>query len=261
MYFHYNSKDLFSSINTQKVKYSSILVFTGGLCAKPQDACTFFEGKNFDCVIAADSGLESLDEYNEFFNQADFTPDYILGDMDSIQDKNLLAKYKSAVNLNFPCDKDFTDTELALVLAHKILAEGGRITLAGGDGGRTDHLLAVWDLFSTSISPDFWITSVQILAKLTKGQKVNILPAKETDPVSVIRPDRFNSKYKNRAKFRDIKSTGLVWESDLFRKSGCISLSNRVKPEFIENRKGAEISVKNGVFVICTMLDTQLKFL
>ena len=95
-----------------------------------------------DLLVAADSGLIAAE-------QAGLKPDWVVGDMDSLADETggleRLASYPTDRVLRHRPDKDHTDTELAL----ELLREQGcsEIWLAGGGGGRTDHLLAIFALF------------------------------------------------------------------------------------------------------------------
>jgi thiamine pyrophosphokinase len=105
-------------------------------------------------VAAADSGLFSAEA-------AGIKPDWIIGDMDSIGRRDSacsrLAAYRPEQILRYPADKDYTDTELAVSL----LREKGcrRIWIAGGGGGRIDHLFAIRSLFEREQPPERWITS------------------------------------------------------------------------------------------------------
>ncbi len=86
-------------------------------------------------VIAADSGWAHAVAMG-------FTPDVLVGDMDSIRPEHLAAAHASdAEIIEHPSDKDFTDTELALQLARKF--EYRHIHLVSGGGDRFDHLLAM----------------------------------------------------------------------------------------------------------------------
>ena len=89
-----------------------------------------------DCgyVVACDGGLRHCDAL-------EITPDYIIGDLDSV-DSDLLKKYREVpVPVKcFPAEKDQTDLELAIAHACDIGAEG--IVVLGGLGGRVDHQLA-----------------------------------------------------------------------------------------------------------------------
>ena len=88
----------------------------------------------YNNIIASDKGLEILDKCK-------ITPNYIIGDFDSI-DQNILNKYTNnsdikIIKLN-PI-KDYTDTHMALKLAIDIKSLD--ITIIGAIGTRVDHLL------------------------------------------------------------------------------------------------------------------------
>ena len=86
-------------------------------------------------VIAADSGWAHAVAFG-------FTPDLLVGDMDSIRPDHLVeARASDAEIIEHSSDKDFTDTELALQLARKF--EYRHIHLVSGGGDRFDHLLAM----------------------------------------------------------------------------------------------------------------------
>jgi len=114
-----------------------------------------------DVVVAADSGLAACEE-------AGVAPDWIVGDMDSLDDTKRLEKYPSEIVIRYPGDKDYSDTELALSL----LWEKGcdEVWLAGGGGGRTDHLLAIYFLFEREKAPDRWYTGCEEIFRLKEGQ-------------------------------------------------------------------------------------------
>lgn len=86
-----------------------------------------------DYIIAADKGCECLYNYN-------IVPDLLIGDFDSAN-KEILNKAKLEIKevLEFPPEKDYTDTEIALMEAVKRGAE--RIYLFGATGSRLDHTL------------------------------------------------------------------------------------------------------------------------
>lgn len=252
----YNLNYNFKSINSLKKQADSIAVFTGG-DAPPYSRCLpFLKARTFDFVITADSGLDTLDAYNAAAGSTVFAPDVILGDMDSLKNSRLLEKYRMkngtpCLTEEFSTYKDFSDTELALMFAKGIKRNTAAVTLFGGSGGRADHFLAVFDLFSSSLAPDFWLTSEQVLVRLPAGKKMFILPGHEDEPVSVLRTTASNT-----AGF--IKSSGLEWESHLFRKTGAASLSNVVKRSFFENKKPAEIQACGAVFVVCTSFEASV---
>ena len=174
-----------------------------------------------DYIIAADSGLEALSDFQKHFNKLDLLPDAVLGDMDSLKNKKILKEFsKTAQVEKFNPYKDFTDTELALILASKVKAENTRVTLIGGSGGRLDHLLAIYDLFSSCIAPDVWLTECQILTLLKKDSTIKLLPRTLSSPISVMHTSASNNAGR-------IESKGLEWESELFRKK--LKLINNLK--------------------------------
>ena len=87
----------------------------------------------FDCVIAADKGLEFLD-------QAGICPDYIVGDFDSGK-RQLVEKYRAlgVTVREYNPVKDATDTEIAMKLAIEMGSTD--ITVLGAIGTRMDHVL------------------------------------------------------------------------------------------------------------------------
>ena len=137
------------------------VVFIGGDAPEPEEAKPFFEQiKGIDSVIAADSGLDTLRKYHSFFENSglDFSPDYVIGDMDSLLNRELLDKFSGAKKEFYSRDKDFTDTELALMKAHSLYAKGESfIVLVGGNGGRADHFIGILDTFSFDYRADCWL--------------------------------------------------------------------------------------------------------
>lgn len=95
-----------------------------------------------DFVIGADKGNECLIKY-------DIKPDLSLGDFDSI-DKDVLSIIETCGSklLKFPPEKDYTDTEIAVMEALKRGAE--KIYLLGGTGTRVDHTLGNIGLILTT---------------------------------------------------------------------------------------------------------------
>ncbi|GHV55054.1 thiamine pyrophosphokinase [Spirochaetia bacterium] len=90
---------------------------------------------------------------------AGFRPDWIVGDMDSLDDLGRLDKYPGDRVLLHRVDKDYTDTELALNL---LLEKGCDETwIVGGGGGRIDHLFAIRSLFERDRPPARWITAAE----------------------------------------------------------------------------------------------------
>lgn len=89
---------------------------------------------NYDYIIGSDGGANHAYKMN-------IVPDYIIGDLDSINN-NIIDYYKNK-NVKFekfPTKKDETDTELCIELSKKLQAK--EIHLIGALGGRIDHTIA-----------------------------------------------------------------------------------------------------------------------
>jgi len=108
------------------------VIFSGGEIGNYDKVKKYLSGCNL--MICADSGLEHA------FNMG-LIPDLLVGDMDSISPAAIeKAKKLGIKKQNFPSEKDYTDTELALDIA---LAKGAcKAILLGGLGDRPDHSLA-----------------------------------------------------------------------------------------------------------------------
>lgn len=94
-----------------------------------------YSNYKFDNIIASDKGLEILDKQG-------ITPNYIIGDFDSI-DRKILDKYTNNKNIEIRKlnpEKDYTDTHEALKLGVEI--KSIEIIILGGIGTRIDHVLA-----------------------------------------------------------------------------------------------------------------------
>lgn len=94
----------------------------------------FLHKRQYDMIVAVDSGLETLEALGKL-------PDQIVGDLDSV-DPSVLKKYREmdgvTVEEHRP-EKDETDTELALMAAAKNGC--GSVDLLGALGGRMDHAI------------------------------------------------------------------------------------------------------------------------
>jgi thiamine pyrophosphokinase len=118
----------------------------------------------FSLVCAADSGLDVAKAWG-------LVPGLIVGDMDSVSDPGLLDDYPDAEREVFLRDKDESDTELALLALSRRGAS--RIVLAGGGGGRLDHLLAIRALFERALRPAEWHTAREIVHLVAAGSELD----------------------------------------------------------------------------------------
>ena len=197
------------------------IVITGGEGPTPEALRKIAKGA--DMLVAADSGLVAAEE-------AGLGPDWVVGDMDSLGDPARLGKYPAERVIRYPPEKDFTDTELAIAL----LREKGcdEIWLAGGGGGRTDHLFAIFSLFEREPSltdvrsaegppplepPDRWFTAREEIRCLREGRALD----------AALSPGSLVSVFPLGAGPWAAESSGLKWPLDgLAWERGGFGLSN-----------------------------------
>ena len=115
-----------------------ISIVSGGP-ADPAFVASYLEIFGSDIVIAADKGLDTC-------VRAGIVPDIVLGDYDSTGMRGRIDEMRQsgAYVEVYPAEKDFTDTEAAVMCALRKGAE--EIVILGATGGRLDHFLANLDL-------------------------------------------------------------------------------------------------------------------
>lgn len=177
---------------------------------------------SFDIICAADSGLDLLRGWG-------LAPRLIVGDMDSVSTPDLEKLYPEAEILRYPRAKDYSDTELAI----RLLCERGYtdICLAGGGGGRIDHLIALLAMFEhRGRRPREWYTRDAAVFLIEEGRGHRVFRCREGDTVSVFPLSSGAS---------GMKSEGLRWALDgLVWKAGDYGLSNETT--------GSSFSVEAG---------------
>lgn len=143
------------------------LLVTGGDAPPRSRLASRFS--SFCLVCAADSGLETLAAWG-------LEPDLIVGDMDSLSDPALIERFPRAEVLRAKRDKDETDTELGLIALSSRGAD--RIVLAGGGGGRLDHLLAIRCIFERAAwgarRPAEWHTAGEAVYLVGEGRSIEL---------------------------------------------------------------------------------------
>lgn len=135
--------------------------------------------ENYNYIIGADGGCNHLFKMN-------ITPNYIVGDLDSI--KREIIEYYENKNVTFkryPSHKDETDSEICIYLAKLLGAD--EIDIFATLGGRIDHTLANIGLMNyikeNNIKPRILTSEEEIL--MVKNETIN-LKGKRGDTVSVI---------------------------------------------------------------------------
>lgn len=216
-----------------------VVVFTGGLFPPKSVLNGFFEKTLLPTIcIAADSGYDTALSLG-------YTPDLVVGDMDSISSLSVLKTISKDRIILWPHDKDYTDTEIALMEAKKYNPD--TITLVGGDGGRLDHLFAIQKLFETSLAPTYWIGKEQTIFFLSaKSKKSKLTIGDEMmakNQISVFSIPEKKWEY-------EIESEGLEWPLDKVKwNRGEYSLSNRITAQYSDEGKTAFIQVSKGSFI------------
>lgn len=129
---------------------------------------------SYDFIICADGGARHLHYINE-------TPDYIVGDLDSL-DFNIVDFYrkKNVEFKKFPSRKNETDTELCIVLAKDLNAT--QIHLIGALGGRIDHTIA-------NINLMYYIKQLNINPIIKTSKEDMYIVQNETSKISGKRGD------------------------------------------------------------------------
>lgn len=208
-----------------------ILIFSGGNLGQ----WALDEIEPGDYLVGVDKGTMFLLHHH-------LTPDYALGDFDSVTDEEL-AKIKSAsreVAAYDPVDKDYTDTELSFNWA--IQQKPKEILLLGVLGSRFDHVLA----------------NVQLLVKANQGA----IPCRIIDETNEIRlTDRNIKVTKGRFKYlsilpmtpsvRGVTLKGMQYplQDATLTQGQSIGISNIVLAD------AGEICLKEGLLLIIKSID------
>ena len=194
------------------------LLFTGGERPDMGVASRFF--RDFDLVVAADSGFDSA-------LAAGITADLVIGDMDSLERKDLLDTMAPDRVERWPVDKDLTDTEIALSAMEKRGID--EVTLVGGTGGRLDHLFAVIGIFNKPFCPSVWIGRESVAIAVGAGSRTDTLRVGGLEPGLPV------SVFPVGSGTHACKGRGLHWAVDaLDWDAGAYSLSNRAEGGSIE---------------------------
>ncbi|MBL4934944.1 thiamine diphosphokinase [Clostridium sp. YIM B02515] len=130
-------------------------------------------------VIAVDRGADCLLKYK-------ITPDYLIGDFDSISTETLNYFYTKSCNIErYNSEKDESDTELAILKAKELNAD--EIVFLGCTGSRLDHTLVNINLLykclkykikSSIIDSNnlLCLTDTSVEISGDKGQYFSVLP-------------------------------------------------------------------------------------
>ena len=214
------------------------IVFTGGEGPPPQAIRRLLDGAGEALLVAADSGLILAEA-------AGLKPDWIVGDMDSLDSEQRLRSYPADRVIRHPAVKDYTDTELALAL----LWDKGctEAWIAGGGGGRLDHLLGIRDLFERERFPRRWLTAAEDIRCINGGGDAGAFGSLTLS----IEPGGIVSVFPLGGGPWKAQSSGLKWPLDVVRwERGLYGLSNvAVESEVTINaRQGRFMVIVEGVW-------------
>ncbi|MCL2721045.1 MAG: thiamine diphosphokinase [Treponema sp.] len=190
------------------------IIFTGGAAPDTKIIKRILENAGKDTlIVAADSGLDAA-------VRAGVKPDWIIGDMDSIEEKAFLDTFAQDRVIRHQHDKDYTDTELAFLLTQEKGCD--RVWIIGGGGStRVDHLFGIRCLFEREVFPHRWITEsadIYCIDADCKGNSQLSLNAEKEASVAV---------FPLGDKIWKAKSKGLKWSlDDLTWNRGFFGLSN-----------------------------------
>ncbi|WP_310605090.1 thiamine diphosphokinase [Anaerosporobacter sp.] len=217
------------------------LIITGGTI-ETDFVKTYLETESFDMVIAADHGLEMA-------KLLDIPVNYILGDFDSLNPSILQEVKNRIVNENtdmvlkeFPPEKDYTDTHLAIVTAIEVGATS--VTILGATGTRIDHVFANVNLLSIFLEH-------QITAKIVDSH--NQIYVIDTD--TYLSKENVHGKYISLIPYTDsvtgVTLTGFKYplHNATLVKGESIGISNELLEE-----KGI-IHLKEGILMVIESRD------
>lgn len=229
-------------------KMKHAVIFTGGRAPLPEETGYYFSRvSTADYIVCADSGLETYHRYKKYFRKGLRYPDYILGDMDSLKNRRLLRLYGMDNTRIYPCDKDFTDTELAL---QAVYSQGETfVTLVGGSGGSLDHFMGIYNTFNRKEHAHVWLTEEQCIYYLQDGDHLVLRNLDYSGRIAATVP-------LGKAPEGRLNAEGLEWGSDIFFKDGLPTLSNRISREFYEGGRDVTFTAEGGSYFVYAPLDS-----
>ncbi|MBQ9364525.1 MAG: thiamine diphosphokinase [Schwartzia sp.] len=123
--------------------YGDTLLVLGGRAPSPEWLGEAAKARTLVCV---DRGLDAA-------RAAGLRPVRVIGDFDSVSKKNLGWLNKQSIPIDrYPKDKDFTDTQLALMRMRRF-SPFSFMVLTGSFGGRLDHALSnVYSLIGSGLT-------------------------------------------------------------------------------------------------------------
>lgn len=160
-----------------------VCIILNGVIDDYEKTKTFIENEKYNYIICADGGANHLFKMN-------IIPDYIIGDLDSVNAQVISYYKEKKVDFKkFPSKKNETDTELCILLAQKL--KSTHIDFLGALGGRIDHSLANINLLyyvrEKNIYPRIISNKEELYIAISesikidgdKGNIISVIPIKE----------------------------------------------------------------------------------
>ena len=195
-------------------------------------ALNYLEENKYDCMIAADSGMD-------FLHRNGIVPDVIAGDFDSVGSESL-AYFQGLNNvqvMKLNPIKDDTDTEF--VIREAIRRGASEITLLGATGTRLDHVLANVNLLGIGLEENISLELVD------KHNRIRMI----ADSLEINKDEQFGSvvsilPVKGDANGVTLEGMKYPLENAYVACFSSLGVSNEITAET------ARISVKQGVLLV-----------
>lgn len=204
-----------------------VLIVSGG--RQPSKELLINAAKGKDLIIGADKGCQILYENN-------ISPNYILGDFDSC-DINIVEKLKKEgiEHYTFPKEKNYTDSELAVMLAFEKGAT--EIYALGFTGTRFDHCLGNFGLLKKALDRKI---NMEIIDDNNRIFLINKNSNLEGEINSTISFQAYCDEVK------DLKLNGVKYPLDGYDLK--LGDSRTISNEF--QQKNMEVSFKSGILMV-----------
>lgn len=212
------------------------LIVSGGSLSKEFVTKVVGQGK-YDRILAADSGMNAL-------YAAAVTPDIIIGDFDSADEK-ILRFFQQNKAIDFCTlnpEKDDTDTEFAI--RESIRRGADSITIIGGTGTRLDHVLGNISLLGIGLEEQ---VSMELLDEHNRIRMIQdtLILEKETQY------GKYVSLIPYGGDVQGITLRGFKYPLSDYTMGGFNSLG--ISNEIVDNR--AEIRFRSGILLVIESKD------
>ena len=200
-------------------------------------AIDWLEKNKYDCMIAADSGMN-------FLHRNGIVPDIIAGDFDSAKAESV-AYFQGLNNvqvIKLNPIKDDTDTEF--VIREAIRRGATEITVLGATGTRLDHVLANVNLLGLGLEEG---VSIQLVDKYNRIRMIS-------DMIEITKKEQFGDyvsvlPVKGNAKGVTLEGMKYPLKDAEVSCFSSLGVSNEIKETV------AKISVKQGVLLVIESRD------